>query len=210
MFAQLSFLTSSTIAKDQSEATQDQVYLHSRMKSGSYFASGDDWVAFAATESDNDNAILVKRYTSDDRPKRMTMHAYDLEAFKKNWYPNRVQYMGGSQPREEYPYIVLRGVTSDHVSDYIARRFREDNQRGSTEALIFIKDLTNALAYTVGNTDSSSFDISKVHLNDAGKLVVVDLEPCLRATRQSKNDMPYWKSWQDICIEVNSVSTAIC
>jgi hypothetical protein len=105
------------------------------------------------------------------------MASNDRIAFKKIWsviiYSSRiplvpileprnghvVQYMGASPPREEYPFIVLRGgitfvtlllypvnnscqsraVTSDHVSDYITLRFREDNQRGSTVALKLVR-----------------------------------------------------------------------
>jgi hypothetical protein len=46
--------------------------------------------------------------------------------------------------------------------------------------------------------------ISKVHLNDTGNIVIVNLEPSLvvSKTRNAKNDMPYWLSWQEICIEV--------
>ncbi|KAJ7153462.1 hypothetical protein C8R43DRAFT_446718 [Mycena crocata] len=126
----------------------------------------------------------------------------DIKAFKKNWHSNLLQYIGRSHPGVEEPYSVLRGVTSDHVSDYIAAKFAEDNQRGSIEALKLLKDLTNALSFTVVNTDSCSFDISKVHLNDEGNLMIVNFEPSLAANKGSKNDMPYWRSWQEICIEL--------
>ncbi|KIM89775.1 hypothetical protein PILCRDRAFT_195871 [Piloderma croceum F 1598] len=207
-FQTLALLDLST--KIQSEAIQDRVYTFDSITLGASFATGDEWVAFTATELDSGSAILVKRYVSNDQSIRKMMHAYDLKAFKKNWYPHCIQYMGGSDLREDYPFIVLRGVMSDHVSDYIALKFREDNQRGSLEALRLLKDLTNALAHTVRNTDSATFDISKVHLNDSGRIVVVDLEPCLQAIMKSKNNMPYWRSWQEICIEVGSVLIVFC
>lgn len=73
--------------------------------------------------------------------------------------PHLIQFMGTSQANEEYPYIVLRGgeltarsaspltfylftvplVTSDHVSIYLAGKFREDNERGSAYALKFVR-----------------------------------------------------------------------
>ncbi|KAJ6492905.1 hypothetical protein C8R47DRAFT_425992 [Mycena vitilis] len=129
------------------------------------------------------------------------MHEADIKAFKRNWHPNFLQYLGRSSPRVDEPYTVLRGVTSDHVSQYIAIKFGEDNQSGSVEALRLLKDLTNALAFTVGATDSSSFDISKVHLNGSGNLVVVNLDPTL-VVQGAKDDMPYWRSWQEICIQL--------
>jgi hypothetical protein len=50
--------------------------------------------------------------------------------------------------------------------------------------------------------NSQNSQISKIHLNDRGKLILVDLEPCLEENKKSKNDMLHWRSWQEICIEV--------
>lgn len=141
--AQLKFQTLALLdlsTRGQSEAIrQDQVYPYDNITLNDSFATGDEWVAFTATESDSGRAILVKKYVSSDQSIRKTMHAYDLQAFKKIWDPHRVQYMGRSHPKEDFPYIVLRGVTSDHVSHYIAMQFRKDNQRGSAEALKFVR-----------------------------------------------------------------------
>lgn len=197
------------IAKDQSEATQqDQVYLHDSISLEEPYDTGNEWVAFKAILCVSGTNIIVKRYTSHDQCKRKMMRAADIKAFKINWYPNCVEYMGGSHPREEHPYTILRGVTSEHVSAYIALKFHEDNQCGSAEALKLLKDVTNALSYIVGKTNFPSFDISKVHLTDSGNIVVVDLEPCLEPAGKPKNNMPYWRSWQKICIELLSGDSA--
>jgi hypothetical protein len=54
----------------------------------------------------------------------------------------------------------------------------------------------------VANITQTSAQISKVHLKDSGRIVVVDLEPSLAVSKKTKNDMPYWRSWQEVCIEV--------
>ncbi|KAJ7153460.1 hypothetical protein C8R43DRAFT_1002045 [Mycena crocata] len=204
--AQMRFLTLVPIAnaKDQSQLAQDDIYNHGSVVLGDFYASGKDWIAFNAKVFNNEGTVgvIVKRYKHEDVSKRKAMHETDIKAFKRDWHPNLPQYMGRSHPGVEEPYSVLRGVTSDHVSDYIALKFAEDNLRGSIEALKLLKDLTNALSFTVVNTDSCSFDISKVHLNDEGNLMIVNLEPSLATNKGSKNDMPYWRSWQEICIEL--------
>lgn len=52
------------------------------------------------------------------------------------------------------------------------------------------------------DTFDSAIQISKVHLTDTRKVVVVDLEPCAKMHRESRNDMPYWRRWTEVCIEV--------
>jgi len=96
-FQTLALLDLST--RGQSEAIrQDQVYPYDNITLNDSFATGDEWVAFTATESISGKAILVKRYTSSNQSIRKMMHADDLQAFKKNCHP-----------KEAFPYIVLRG-----------------------------------------------------------------------------------------------------
>jgi hypothetical protein len=45
--------------------------------------------------------------------------------------------------------------------------------------------------------------ISKIHMDECGKIVVVNLEPVIQKPRP-KDDMPHWRSWQQICIEVSA------
>jgi hypothetical protein len=91
-----------------------------------------------------------------------------------------------------------------------------------------LTEMQNALSYMIANTLSSSFDvcifefslnvvllesaiqISKVHLTDSGKVLVVDLEPCAEMLKKSKNDMPYWRRWTEVCIEVCQVVRLVC
>lgn len=47
-----------------------------------------------------------------------------------------------------------------------------------------------------------SVQITKVHLNNSGNIVIVDLQPTLDEITQAKNDMPYWRNWQMVCLEV--------
>ncbi|KAJ6578790.1 hypothetical protein DFH09DRAFT_1148317 [Mycena vulgaris] len=201
--AQMRFMTLALIVKSQTEVkAQDSVYGLNSVVLGDYYASGQDWIAFNGKLHDDEENLIVKRYIHADVATRKAMHEADIKAFKANWHGNLLQYLGRSHPGAEQPYNLLRGVTSDHVPDYIASKFADNNQRGSFEALKLLKDLTNALAYTVGNTNSSSFDISKIHLNDSGNVVIVNLEPSLKVNGQSKDDMPAWRSWQEICIEL--------
>jgi hypothetical protein len=69
------------------------------------------------------------------------MHASDIKAFKKFWfemspstlcyssekivsrYPNCVEYMGGSHPREGFPYTVLKGGITSLRSHALSYRF---------------------------------------------------------------------------------------
>ncbi|KAJ7353123.1 hypothetical protein DFH08DRAFT_855983 [Mycena albidolilacea] len=198
--AQMKFLTLASIA-NSAEQSQDCVYDHSSIVLDSYYTSGTDWYAFKGMLQDTGENVIIKRYGSDGASGKAMLEA-DIKAFKKNWHPNLLQYLGRSRPGADEPYTVLRGVTSDHVSSYVALKFAEDNQRGSVEALRLLKDLTNALAFTIGTTDSSSFDISKIHLNGSGNIVVINLDPVLVVNKGSKDDMPYWRSWQEICIEL--------
>jgi hypothetical protein len=46
---------------------QDRVYTFDSITLGASFATGDEWVAFTATELDSGSAILVKRYVSNDQ-----------------------------------------------------------------------------------------------------------------------------------------------
>ncbi|KAF9466013.1 hypothetical protein BDZ94DRAFT_283386 [Collybia nuda] len=103
------FQTLSIIVKDQSEASQDIIYPHGNIEAGEIYTTGNEWVAFSATLVDSGRLIMVKRYMSDDASRRKTMYIQDQKAFKKNWYPHLVSYMGSSGPREEYPYVVLSG-----------------------------------------------------------------------------------------------------
>ncbi|KAK6993107.1 hypothetical protein R3P38DRAFT_117999 [Favolaschia claudopus] len=199
--AQIKFMTLALIASPQRD--DDAFFDHDRLELGSFHSSGTGWIAFhgklqgqGGTES-----VIVKRYQGDQDQKK-TMIEADIAAFKQLWHANLLQYMGRSRLAAHEPHAVLRGVTSDHVSSYIALKFAEDNQRGSVEALRLLRDFTNALAFTVGKTASSSFDISKVHLNDSGNLVVVNLDPVLDPSQASDDGMPYWRSWQEICIEL--------
>ncbi|KAF7373634.1 hypothetical protein MSAN_00573800 [Mycena sanguinolenta] len=196
--AQLAFLTLGFIANISTQ-TQDTVYDHHSIVLGSCYASGDGWIAYTGNLQETGENVLVKSYRD---PSKKAMLEVEIKAFKKNWHSNLLQFIGRSVQGADDPYIVLRGVTSDHVSNYIATKFAEDNQRGSVEALRLLRDLTNALAFIVGTTDSSSFDISKVHLNDSGNIVVVNLDPILVVNKGSHDDMPYWQSWQIICIEL--------
>ncbi|KAJ7699296.1 hypothetical protein B0H17DRAFT_1196382 [Mycena rosella] len=155
--AQLRFLTLTSFvsARDRAKTTQDTVYSLSSIVLGECYETGNEWVAFNAKLADSGENLIVKRYQSRDG-----MHEDDIKAFKNNWHGNLVQYIGRSFPGSEQPFNVLRGVTSDHVSHYIAVKFNQDNQRGSVEALRLLKDLANALAFTVGHTNSSAFDVN--------------------------------------------------
>ncbi|KAF7369797.1 hypothetical protein MVEN_00312200 [Mycena venus] len=200
--AQRRFTTLVLIVTAQNQEQGQDVYDHNSIVLGSCYDSGEGWIAFHGKLQGTEENVIVKRYQTDDVSRRRAMHEADIKAFKEFWHSNLLQYLGRSRPGVSQPYTILRGVTSDHVSNYIALRFAEDSQRGSVEALRLLRDLTNALAFTVGTTNSSSFDISKVHLNDSGNLVVVNLEPVLVVHKGTKDDMPYWRSWQEICIEL--------
>ncbi|KAJ7161062.1 hypothetical protein C8R46DRAFT_1106395 [Mycena filopes] len=196
-------MTRSTMVKEQNyEQAQDSIYDHGSIDLESQYASGDGWIAFNGKLRATQESLIVKRYQGENIAERRAIHEADIKEFKKTWHPNLLQYLGRSRPGVDDPHTVLKGVTSDHVSNYIALKFAEDNQAGSIEALRLLKDLTNALAFTVGTTNSSSFDISKVHLNDSGGLVVVNLDPTLVVDKGSKDDMPQWRSWQQICVEL--------
>ncbi|KAJ6625985.1 hypothetical protein B0H10DRAFT_568297 [Mycena sp. CBHHK59/15] len=198
--AHLRFQTLTAIAKDApSQSESDKVYDYSDIFLGDHYAAGEGWVAYNGVLDKSDENVIVKRYGGANRQAR---HEKDIQAFKERWHGNLLQYIGRSHPGAEQPYNLFRGITSDHVSTYVAQRFSENNKKGSIVALKLLRDLTNALAFTVGNTNSSSFDISKVHLNALGNFILVDLEPCLPTNKISKNDMPYWRNWQEICIEV--------
>ncbi|KAF8192811.1 hypothetical protein K438DRAFT_1969932 [Mycena galopus ATCC 62051] len=215
--AQMLFMTLTLIATAQNqEQGQDVIHDHNSVVLGSFYANGNGWIAFKGKLQETGENIIVKRYQTDVAS-RKAIHEADIKAFKKYWHPNLLQYIGRSHPGTDEPYTVLRGVTSDHVSNYIALKFAEDNQSGSVEALRLLRDFTHALGFIVGTTTSSSFDvraffalppsmnpaqISKVHLNDSGNVVVVNLDPVLVANKGSNDDMPHWRSWQEISIEL--------
>ncbi|KAJ7756349.1 hypothetical protein B0H16DRAFT_1539642 [Mycena metata] len=199
--AQMKFLTLATIVKQQNFEQAQDIYDSGSIVLESQYASGDGWIAFTGKLPETQEKLIIKRYQGDIT-KRRAMQEADIGAFKEHWHANLLQYFGRSRPGVDEPFTLLRGVTSDHVSNYIAFKFAEDNQSGSIEALRLLRDLTNALAFTVATTNSSSFDISKVHLNDSGNLIVVNLDPTLVVNKGSKDDMPYWRSWQQICVEL--------
>ncbi|KAK7055534.1 hypothetical protein R3P38DRAFT_2847666 [Favolaschia claudopus] len=199
--AQLRFMVLASIANHSKgqPGTRDAIYDHNDITLDSQYSRGEGWIAFHGTLRNTMESVIVKRY---QRGCKQAVVDADIRAFKEYWHSNLPQYLGRSSPLADAPHIVLKGVTSDHVSSYIASKFAEDNQRGSVEALRLLRDLTNALAFTVGTTASSSFDISKIHLNDSGNVVVVNLDPVLDASQASDDGMPYWRSWQEICIEL--------
>ncbi|KAJ7092472.1 hypothetical protein B0H15DRAFT_175232 [Mycena belliarum] len=200
-------------------AREDDVYSPSSIVLKEYFADGAGWIAFSGKIGEGGENLIIKRYVHPDASTRRAMHEADTRTFKRHWFvyistfmtmvadicsrhANLLQYKGRSRLGTDQPYNLLRGITSDRVADYIALKFAENNHQGSCEALKLLKDLTNALAYIVGTTDSSPLNISNVHLNESGHVVVVDLEPKLVVNKQSKNDMPHWRGWQEICIEL--------
>ncbi|KAJ6625981.1 hypothetical protein B0H10DRAFT_568119 [Mycena sp. CBHHK59/15] len=196
--AQLSFQTLTLLVNDV-QGEQDKIYNRSDIFLAECYAIGEDWEAYNGVLDKSNEKVVIKHYKGANRKAR---HEEDIKAFKNNWHGNLLQYIGRSHAKTEHPYNLFRGITSDRVSTYIAQKLAEDNKKGSVEALKLLRDLTNAMAFTVTNTKSSSFDISKVHLNARGNIVLVNLEPCRPTNQISKNDMPYWRSWQEICIEL--------
>ncbi|KAJ7054698.1 hypothetical protein C8F01DRAFT_1162617 [Mycena amicta] len=201
--ARLTFLTRGFIANAQiQEQSQDPIYDRRTVLLDSEYATGNMWRASLASLSDTQEVVIVKSFEHTDMSERMKMHSDDIRAFKRNWHANLLQFIGRSHPNEEYPYIVLRGVTSAHVSEYIGMQFAESSQRGSVEALRLLKDLTNAFVFVVQSANASLFDISSVHLNESGNVVIVNLEPTSTLDISTSDSMPHWNNWQVICIEL--------
>ncbi|KAJ6492911.1 hypothetical protein C8R47DRAFT_426306 [Mycena vitilis] len=142
--AQLKFMTLASIAnaQNQEQAQDPGIYDWNDIDLTSEFGSGDEWIAFSAKLRPSQELIIVKRYNTADISARRAKQEADIKAFQQQWHPNLLQYRGRSHPRADGSYTVLKGVTSDHVSQYIAIKFSEDNQHGSVEALRLLKDLT--------------------------------------------------------------------
>ncbi|KAJ7630106.1 hypothetical protein DFH06DRAFT_1480186 [Mycena polygramma] len=187
--AQFRFMTLVTIANAQNqEQAQDVIYDHSSIVLGSCYASGDNWIAFNGKLQQTEELVIVKRYRTEDIFTRKAMHEADIKAFKKNWSATSENYVICSC----LPGIPISSSIWAEVAQELTSHILSSEE---------LKDLTNALAFTVGATDSSSFDISKVHLNGSGNVVVVNLDPTL-VVKGAKDDMPYWRSWQEICIQL--------
>ncbi|KAF7307884.1 hypothetical protein MKEN_01148900 [Mycena kentingensis (nom. inval.)] len=199
--ASMAFMTQIMIVDMVSQSqSEDTIYEHSKLSLDEVYASGDSWIAHLATLSETKEVVLVKQYKELDIHRRLATQNSDIKAFKNLWNPNLLQFMGRSRPGSEHAYIVLRGLTSAHVTRYIGNKFSESTKFGSVEALRLLKDLTNAFVFVVQSASSSWFDISSVHLNDSGKVILVNLEPM--KVEKSTNNMPHWNRWQAISIEL--------
>ncbi|KAF7369799.1 hypothetical protein MVEN_00312400 [Mycena venus] len=85
--AQMRFMTLVLIANAQNqEQTKDSIYDHSSIVLGSYYASGDGWIAFNGKLQETGENVIIKRYSFDDASKRRARHEADIKAFKKNWF----------------------------------------------------------------------------------------------------------------------------